>query len=387
MRKLSPLGALLALLFVGCAGEGADGAGVREDDLRVAVSREALAFPLATTTDLPHGVAGDRRVVFVTLPNVGRVIALDRVTGRRLGELPQPPDAMILPFALRSTREGHLAVLDPGGFPDPTGALPIARILEYEYRVSRGRLVASHVRTLSLASAPTVFTEDLEALADGSYVVSEAGIGALWIVEADGSVVPAIFPASPAPSDTIEALGPCGFPTDVVVDGIPFRLAGDFAPGVGSLASDDRFLYFGNTCTGGLYRVPLASLRDARPPFARAADIELFSPPPIAGEVDALKGLSVDVYGDPDSLYAMDAFHVRVIRIDLEDGSREVVISSGHLFDFPVASTFLPPIGHAPSPLVVVSDQEHRWTALNVAITEDRFRLPFTVTRVLLSRR
>ncbi len=383
--RLAPLLVFTALAAGAC--EAPDPVATQQADLRVAVSRHAIAYDYALRDDLPHGVAGDADVIFVTEPLRGRVVVLGRVTGRELAELPAPPDGFVLPFALRVAEPGRLVVLDPGGFPDPTGGLPTARISEYDYRLDRRhRFVAEHVRTIRLEGVPTVFTEDLEVLADGRYVISEAGIGALWIVAPDGTPSPAIFPASPAPSDTIPELGPCAFPTDVEVDGIPFRLAGDFAPGVGSLAADDTWLYFGSTCAGGLWRVPIASLDDARPPFARADDIELLSPAPPGASADVLKGLSVDVYGDPDALYAASPLELAVIRIDLETGARETVIADGPLFDFPVATTFLPP-RFGSTPLVVVSDQEHRWTGINAALTEDLFRVPFTIAKVYPRRR
>ena len=44
--------------------------------------------PLAESDLLPHGVAGDHRVVFVTQPLHGRVAVLDRASGVEVGELP-----------------------------------------------------------------------------------------------------------------------------------------------------------------------------------------------------------------------------------------------------------------------------------------------------------
>jgi len=260
----------------------------------------------------------------------------------------------------------------------------VARILEYDYHGERHGhgFEAELTRTISLEGVPTVFTEDIEVLRDGRYVVSEAGIGALWVILPDGTPVPGVFPASPAPSDVIPELGPCAFPTDVTVGDLPFRLANDFAPGVGSLASDDRYLYFGSTCAGGVSRLPLASLDDtSRPPFARAADIETLSPPPSGASADILKGLSVDVYEDPGSLYAADPLHFAVLRIDLETGERETIAQDEWLLDFPVSTSFLPPVDGF-SPLLVTSDEEYRWSAINTALSEDEFRQPFRIAKV-----
>ena len=379
------MGLVVAVASAGCQAPPEADVGSQQEDLRIALGHGALAIHYADSEHLPHGVAGDARVVFVAEPLNGRVVARDRFTGREVGTLPAPADgALILPFAMRTPSAGRLVLLDPGGFPDPfSGVLPTARIIEYDYSYRRRRFEAEHVRTLSLAGAPTVFTEDVEVLPDGTYVVAEAGIGALWLVTADGVVIPGVFPASPAPADTIPQLGPCPFPTGVVVDGIPFALAGNFAPGVGALAADDTYLYFGSTCAGGLYRLPLAALFDARPPFARAADIELFSAAPAGQEgPDVLKGLSIDIYGDPDSLYAASPFQLAVVRIDLETGERETVVHDDWLLDFPVTTAFLPTGGRV-SELVVVSDQEHRWSGINVALEGvDLFRQPFRIAKV-----
>jgi hypothetical protein len=378
---------LVSLLGAGCAFEGgegvaADDVGAQQEPLRI--TRRALAFEYTTRDDMPTGLAADLRYVFVAEALTGRVVALNRFSGREIAALEAPPDgAFILPFALRVTAPGHLAVLDPGGFPNPAGPPPNARIIEYEYRTVRGRFQAEHVRTISMAGLPIIFADDFTRLDDGSYVVVEPVIGAIWRVTPDGVTIPAVFPASPAPQDTIPSLGPCFAPPDLDVDGVPFQAPGDFLPGVASVTNDDDYLYFGSTCAGGLYRLPLGVLDDARPPFARAADIQLLSPRPSASALDSLKGLSIDIYGDPDYLYAADPFNVRVVRIDLRNGARQVVMQDGDLFNFVVSTTFLPPLGWEPASLVTVSDQEHRWTMLNAALTEDEFELPFVMTRLL----
>ena len=383
------LGCALSVgLLTACADvpeDAVDEVGASSEALRLRVERRSIAYDWASRDAMPHGVAGDERFVFLTEPLTGRVVALSRYTGRELGELPAPPGGFVLPFALRSTGVGGLAVLDPGGLPDPTAPPPTATIHEYEYRWDRRarRFEATWVRTLPLTGAITLFVEDFEVLPDGSYVVSESILGALWIVEPDGTVRPGVVPAGFAPSDAIPGLGPCAFPAGVTVDGIPFEPHGMFAPGVGFLASDDTFLYFGNTCAGGIRRIPVASLSDARPPHERGDDIELVSPPPAGAAVDVLKGLVVDRYRDPNTLYAVDALRLEVLRVDLTTGARERVAGpDAVLFDFPVAMELLPPV-FGISPLVVVSDQEHRWTGINAALTEDRFRLPFVVAKVI----
>ena len=55
---------------------------------------------------------------------------------------------------------------------------------------------------------------------------------------------------------------------------------------------------------------------------------------------------------------------------------------STRLFNFSVATAFLPPVEGDVSPLVVSSDQEHRLAALNPGIAQDQFQAPFVVTKV-----
>jgi hypothetical protein len=145
------------------------------------------------------------------------------------------------------------------------------------------------------------------------------------------------------------------------------------------MADRDGQLYFGNTCTGGIWRIPLASLTDARAPWDRAADIVRVSERDPDEVLEPLKGLAFRD-GDP-ALYAVDVVGLGVVRVDVETGEREDVIVDDELFNFPVSAAFLPSVLGI-SPLVVVSDQEHRFAALNVAIEADQFELPFLITKV-----
>src|SRR5206468_2231774 len=56
---------------------------------------------LAERVNLPHGVAGDHRLVFIAEPLNGRVAIIDRSTGEPLAVLPAPPGGFLLPFELR----------------------------------------------------------------------------------------------------------------------------------------------------------------------------------------------------------------------------------------------------------------------------------------------
>src|SRR5262249_59929065 len=180
-----------------------------------------------------------------------------------------------------------------------------------------------------------------------------------WVIHSDGSIAPGITPASFAPQDAIPGLGP-GFLPQVEVGGIPFAIAGNFGPGVGSMADHDGFLYFGNTALGGVRRVPVASLEDpARLPQERGADIEVVSPKPAGVTAEVIKGLTFNRWRPNDHrLVAADPFNLRLIRIDIHTGQREVIAADPMLFNFPVAAQFLPPIGDIQT-IVVVSDLEH----------------------------
>jgi hypothetical protein len=360
-----------------------------------AVTSEALSNSLpqvrarafATTSDLNFGVAGDGHFVFVTQPLARKVLVIDRHDGHVLAEVPPPSGGFLLPFTLRVPRPGRLVIMDPGGFPSPT-APSIAKVYDYDYTGKghgRNAFAATLARTVSFAGLPVVFAEDVETTADGTYIVSEPIIGALWVIASNGAITPGIFPASPSPSDTIAPLGPCIIP-DATVGGLPFRTAGNFGPGVVMLASSRGQLYFSSTCRGGIQRIPLASLTDStRPPFARAADIQVVSPRP-AGEVETFEGLAFDPDDNDSPLYASDSFRLRIVRIDVNTGQREVIASDPTLFNFPTQMHFVPSASRRASTLMVASDQEHRFAAINAAISADMFQRPFVVTEVTIRR-
>jgi hypothetical protein len=271
-------------------------------------------------------------------------------------------------------------VLDSGGFPNPN-VPSIARVYDYDYEWDplTHFFGASLTRTVSFARLPVVFAEDVEVASSGLYVVAESVIGALWVIHPDGLITEGIFPDSGVP---IAALGPGTLPP-VTVGGIPYMTAGNFAPGVVSLASRNGQLYFSSTANGGLWRVAVASLTDGRTPEQRAQDIVTVSPRP-AGVVETFEGITADPFDAQDPwIYACDCFRLRLIRIHSQTGLREVVASDPVLFNFPVEVQFLPPVFEL-KPLVVASDQEHRLAAINAALTADITKPPWIVTKVFV---
>ncbi|MBA2637481.1 MAG: hypothetical protein H0U79_04540 [Solirubrobacterales bacterium] len=341
----------------------------------------------ATSDAVVHGIAADTSVVFVTEPGIApqgsppRVVAYDRRTSRRLGELPPPPGGFRLPFALRVARPGTLAVLDNAGFP-PQGPPKV-----HEYRYARsGVLRAAHTRTIGFDGLPLLFAEDIEVLPGGGYVVSESIAGGLWLVGRDGTVTPGLVPSG-AP---VPGLAGCRDTSGrFTVGGLPFASAGGFAPGVGSLALRRDQLYFGNSCLGGLRRVALATLRDtSRPAHERAVEIDLVAARRPGPGIESLKALAFDPARPRERwVYAGDPFRLRLLRIDTVTGRREVVARDPRLLNFPVAATFAPGRrDRGRSTLLVASDQEHRWVGLNGALTRSVFQAPWVVAKLVLPR-
>ena len=387
--RLGVVAALGLIAAWGCSAAGPDGtedAASRADALHVQATRKAVSFDLFGRANLIHGIAADENFVFVTEPLNGHVAVHDRWTGDELGSVPAPPDGWLLPFAMRVAREGRLVVLDAGGFPNP-GTLTIPRV--YDYRYHRDPRTHSFVATLERAvkfdSVPVGFTEDVEVLDDGAYVVSDSILGSLWLVQRDGTVAPGIVADTPGVT-AVPSLAPCTFDGAVEVGGIPFGLTGNFAPGVGSMATNGRHLYFGDSCKGGIYRVPVSSLSDAsRSPSARGDDVELASSG-VPGQFEVMKGLAFNRHNHADDrLYVADALRLRLIRVDVATGQREIVAADPVLFNFPVATAFLPS-GPGFETLLVSSDQEHRFAAINGKISQDMFQPPFLVTEVALAK-
>jgi hypothetical protein len=357
------------------------------DGVRVEPEPFSISYEFAKSDQLPAGVAGGRDVVFVGSPLAGAVVVLSRATGRQIGELPPPPSGFILPFILHSIGPNRLAVLDAGGFPQPKPLVPAnPTIYEYEYRYTeRTGFSAVLVRTVSFRSVLIGFAEDIVSLGGGRYLLSDAALGALWVVDSDGSIRPGIEPRSIDPADAIPELSFCSSMPLVRVGGIPFLFNESTLPGVESLAVKRDVLYFSSPCARGVFSVPVATFFDRRQPYERASDIRRIASTPSDVPVEQLLALTFNPYSeDEDSyLYAADSLQLRIIRIDVRTGRRQIVADNPTLFDWPSSMAFLPP-KNGILPLMVVSNQQHRTHLTNDAITEDVFNCPFIVTKVLV---
>jgi hypothetical protein len=345
-----------------------------------------VSFDYANFNNVIAGVAGGDGVVFVGEPLNASVVVLSRLTGRQIGELPPPPNGFVLPFIMHSLGTGRVAVLDAGGLPQPQPFVPTnPNIYEYTYSISPEQgFAASLVRTISFANVLVGFPEDFVHLDDGGYLLSDAVLGSIWVVEPDGTVVPGIVPKSFDSQDFIPTLALCPTMPEITVNGYPFLFTGSTQPGVSPLAVRDGTVYYYSPCARGLYAFPLAILSDDRKPYQRAVDIQLVAPTPPEVQVEELLDFSFNPFNPLDRyLYAADPLKLRVIRIDLSNGARQVVATGPKLFDFPSSLGFLSTIGPV-SELVIVSNQQERTPLTNDAVSETTFKLPFIVAKVLI---
>ena len=113
------------------------------------VGAHGVAFEYGRSDTLISAAAGDTRLVFVTQPLSRSVAVLDRFTGHQVGQLPAPPAGWLLPFSVRVPRDGHVVVLDSGGFPSPTTP-SIPRVYDYDvaYNPLTHRFKASLTRAV-----------------------------------------------------------------------------------------------------------------------------------------------------------------------------------------------------------------------------------------------
>jgi hypothetical protein len=337
--------------------------------------------------DVPiAGVAGDLDVVFVGEPLNGQVVALSRITGKQIGQLPPPSAGFVIPFIIHSLGQGVVAVLDAGGLPQPSPFVPSNPIIyEYAYKFNPiDGFSATLTRTMSFASVLVGFPEDFVRLDDGRFLLSDSVLGSIWIVEPDNSIVPGIVPKSFDPSDAIPTLALCPTMPEITVNGYPFLFSGSTLPGVSPLAVRDETVYYYSPCARGIYAFPEAVLSNNQQPYERASAIRLVAPTPANVEVEELLDFTFNPFNRFDRyLYAADPLALAVIRIDLTNGARQVVASGATLFDFPSSLGFLPAIGPI-SQLLVVSNQQERSPLTNSAVTATTFNLPFIVANVLV---
>lgn len=358
-----------------------------------AALKQGAAAKLSTFTELPAipaGVAAGSDVVFVGSPLEGRVLVLSAKTAKQVGELPLPPNGFVLPFIMHSIGENRVAVLDAGGLPAPEPFTPAnPSIYEYEYSFSQqSGFSATLVRSVSFESVLVGFAEDFAYLGDGGYLVSDAILGSIWVVNPDGSIAPGIVPKTFTPADAIDELKLCPTMPLTSVNGIPFLFSGSTLPGVSPLAVRDGTVYFFSPCARGTYSVPLASLFDARPSYERAEDIQLVGATPADYLVEELLDFSFNPFDASDPyLYAADPMQLQMIRQDVQTGERQIIAQDARLLDFPSSLAFVPPPGNSQSghtTLLVVSNQQERTPLTNDAVSEDAFELPFLVTKVVL---
>lgn len=384
--------------FLGLLGLlGACGSAASEDQatsvaepLTLEVTREAITRPLIELDDLafPAGVAAVRDLVFVGSPFEGRVAAYSRWTKQPVGDLPVPPSGFVLPFILKAVKGDRVAVLDAGGFPSPEPFVPAnPTIYEYSFRHDVRGFSAKLERTVPFTGALIGFSEDAIQLDDGRYLVTDAVLGSIWIAERDGTIKPGLVPRTFTPGDAIPQTYFCSTMPVVEVGGLPFLFTDSTVPGITAMAARGGWLYFSASCAGAVYKIPLASLSDARQPWQRAADIRLVSAKPAGVEVEELLGITFDP-SDPQSpyLYAADALQLRVIRIDVRTGKRTVIADDPTLLNFPSSLGFAPTLPGLPPALLAVSNQQHRTVTLNDAITEDVLQPPFLLTQMRLLR-
>lgn len=334
---------------------------------------------------LPAGIAADSDLLFVGAPLEGRVMVLSRRTRQQIAELPVPPGGFVLPFILHTIGKGRLTLLDAGGFPSPGVVDASPTLYEYAYSYRAGSFDATLSRTVSFAGKRIGFAEDFVHLGSGRYLLADAIYGSIWTVGSNGEIRPGIVPKTFERADAIPELAYCPTMPQITVGGLPFLFTGSTIPGITGIDVRDGTVYFSSPCAGAVYKLPLSSLFDSRPPWKRARDIELVSKKPKGVAVEELLETQFNPFDRSDPhLYAADALELRLIRIDTRNGKREVVGDDPRLFNFPSSLAFAQPKPGEKASLFVLSNQQHRTPLLNEAITEDVTEPPYVVTQVVI---
>ncbi|MET0794165.1 MAG: hypothetical protein ABW061_21770 [Polyangiaceae bacterium] len=390
--KVAVLCTFLAALGCSAPAEPTEALGTTEEEAKIELSPEALSFKyLELDPPFPAGVAAGEKVVFIGDPLEGRVFEYSRQTGRKLGELPQPPSPFVLPFMMKHIAPNKVAIMDAGGFPTPLPLVPAnPTIYEYTYTSNGASVKATLTRSIPFSSALVGFAEDIVLLKDGRYLLADAVLGSIWIANKNGTISPGIVPKTFDQADAIPELGFCPTMPTVQVGGVPFLFSDSTVPGISTITERDGIVYFANACKGAVYKVPLASLSDSRKPWQRAADIRLLSPKPASTQVEELLSMIFDPSNPSEHyVYAADAMRLRLIRINTLTGQRQVLGDDHELFNFPSSLAFLPPITQNEifPQLVVVSNQQQLTPITNDLAPGDVFEFPIIATRVVLKPR
>jgi hypothetical protein len=356
---------------------------VRNAGLRVESTE--FAHPNAI---IPAGIAADSELLFVGAPLEGRVMVLSRRTRQEVGELPPPPGNFVLPLILHTIEPGRLAVLDAGGLPSPGVADAEPTLFEYGYSFRRGAFSAALARVVHFTGKKIGFAEEFAYLGSGRYLVPDTIYGSIWLVTSEGEVRPGIVPKTFDAADAIPELAYCRTMPEITVGGLPFLFTGSTIPGIAGIDLRDSVVYFYSSCAGALYRFPLSTLFDSRPPWRRARDFEVVSEKPAGTLVEQLLETQFNPFDRSDRhLYAADSLNLRLIRIDSRTGKREVVADDPRLFNFPSSLAFVPEQPGEKTSLFVLSNQQHRNPLTNSAIGEDLTQPPYIVTKVAISAR
>jgi len=187
----------------------------------VSVTSKSISFDYTEVSYLPAGVAAGERVVFIGDPLEGRVIAYSRITGKQVGELPQPPGGFVIPFIMHSAGEGRVQVLGAGGLPQPKPFVPAHPfVYQYDYTFGvRSGFSATMSRFVDSGDTVVGFPEDFVRLADGRLLLTDAVLGSIWIIQPDGTFTPGIVPKSMDDADQIPAMKLCPTMPLVTVNG------------------------------------------------------------------------------------------------------------------------------------------------------------------------
>jgi hypothetical protein len=398
--RLTAASVFLLPALLGCS-NATSAAGASNEDEQTATTQEALqvdvgprsvSYDFAHLTYLPAGIAAGETVYFVGDPLDGRVFAYSRLTGRQVGELPQPPGGFSVPFIMHQLADGRVGVLAAGGVPQ-IKPLVLANPVIYEYTYGTNPIQgfsATLDQTISFSSVPVGFPEDFAQLDDGRILLTDSVLGSIWIAGTDGTITPGIVPKTFNPEDAIPTMVICPTMPEVTVNGVPFLFTGSTIPGIEPITVRNGTVYFHSSCARGIYEFPVAILSDHRQPYQRAADIRLLAATPANIQVEELLEMQFNPYDPHDTfMYAAHGMQLEVIRVDSRTGARQTVAHDPTLYDFPSSIAFLPPIGGIEglgTSMFVLSNQQERTPITNDAVTEDSFHLPFIVAKLFVTQ-